>query len=288
MAGNTLRAPGLRARIAISGRRFHAWWEGYAFDADLERADIAERYGAPAGAGGVEAGVAEMIWGAGRREPGDPAWTMRHARTLGLPAKARVIVFGAGGGAPLRDLKAATRWKVSGLAREPAHAPGVALSTYEQALTRPAKVEADGGLILFDLHRDPDPVAFARFAGGLLKPGAPVSIVDFATARKGVRFKSCFADAFPRTAAETIRSLKESGFAVSDTIDETRIFAPLIAKGWARWRRVYETARAAPDARRRAAALRFLADYAHVWAERLDALKSGQLQVMRFQARKSG
>jgi hypothetical protein len=33
--------------------------------------------------------------------------------------------------------------------------------------------------------------------------------------------------------------------------------------------------------------LRYFSDYAHLWAERLDALKAGHLQVTRFQARKA-
>ncbi len=43
MAGEPLRIGGVRGRATLAARRFHAWWEGYAFDPDLERADIADR-----------------------------------------------------------------------------------------------------------------------------------------------------------------------------------------------------------------------------------------------------
>lgn len=290
MAQEPLRIDGMRARLAMAGRRFNAWWEGYAFDPALEEADVAERHNIPRAPRNIEAEVAEHIWGAGRLEPGDPAWTMRHARTLGLPTKARVVVFGAGGGAALRDLKTATRWKVAGFARGAVRAPGLDLRSYEQALLRPRKALGDGAIILFELHRDPDPGAFLRLAGDMLRPGAPVSVADFAIVRKGARLKTCFPDAqpgAPRLAADTIRLLKEAGLSVSDSADETRLYAPLIAKGWAHWRRAYDTAKIVQDARVRAEMLRFLGDYANLWAERLDALKSGQLQVVRFQARKT-
>jgi hypothetical protein len=290
MAGEPLKIDGMRARLAMAGRRFNAWWEGYAFDPALEGDDVAERHGVQRAIRNVEAEVAEHIWGAGRREPGDPAWTMRHARTLGLPTKARVFVFGAGGGAPLRDLKTATRWKVTGFCRTPTRAPGLDIRSYDVALTRPGKAPADGAICLFELHRDPDPSSFARLASEMLRAGAPMSIVDFTMARKGARLKTCFPDASPgapRVAADTIRLLKEAGFSVADSADETRLFAPLIAKGWAHWRRAYESARGAGDARIRADMMRFLGEYAFIWAERLDALKSGHLQVTRFQARKA-
>ena len=290
MAGEPLRTSGVHGRLEFAARRFHAWWEGYAFDAALEGADIAERLGEEKSPEGFEFAIAELLWGAGRTEPGDPAWTMRHARTLGLPTKARVIVFGAGGGAPLRDLKAATRWKVSGLSRVAAPMRGFDLRTYDAALARPIKSGADGAISFFELHRDADPAAFARFAGDLLRPSAATSFVDYTLARKGTRLKGCFpetAPGAPRVPADTIRILKEAGFAVSDTVDETRLFMPLIVKGWAHWKRAYEAANAAGPARLRGEMLRFLSGAAHLWAERFDALKAGHLQVTRFQARKA-
>jgi hypothetical protein len=277
----TREAAGFRSHIVQAGERFNAWWEGYAYTP----AEPVPTHATP-----VDVDIAEAIWGHGRTEPGDVAWTMRHARALGLATKAEVAVFGAGLGAPIKDLKIGTRWKACGFTRTPRRIAGNTLSSYEQALTRLSRKTADGGLCFFELHRDADPAGFARLAGEHIKPGAPLAFIDFATARKAVRMPSCFpaeASGAPRLAADYARLIKEAGFLVGDTIDESRGYTPLIARGWKEWRRVYETARAARDARERSEKLRFLAAYAQLWAERLDALRSGQLQVVRIQARKA-
>lgn len=273
-----------RARLATAGRRFNAWWEGWAYD------EVAKTtQDTTVGAFEIDAEVAQSIWGEGRADPGDPAFTMRHARALGLATRAEIIVFGAGLGAPLRDLKSGTRWKATGFSRFPARVSGVRLKSYDAAMTRVSRHAADGALCLFELHRDADPAGFARVVAEHVKPGAPIAFVDYATARKAVRLASCFpeeAPGAPRCAADYAKALKEAGYLVGDVVDETRAFTPLIAKGWRDWRRAYEAARAAPDARQRALRLRFLAAYAQLWAERLEALRSGQLQVVRIQARK--
>lgn len=285
MAADSNANRGMRNDLSRASRRFNAWWEGYAYDSD----DAPAQSAAPLPADGrdVEPAIAGLIWGPGRTEPGDPAWTMRHARTLGLSTRARMIVFGAGAGAPLKDLKSGARWRATGFSRHQAPASGVRLRTYDAAMTRLNTADWEGALCFFELHRDPDPAGFARVAAELVRPGAPVAFVDFATARKAVRLRSCFPDVSPRLSQDYARALKEAGFSVSDTIDETRTFTPLIARGWAHWRRAYEWARAIKETPGRAEALRFLAEYAHLWAERLDALRSGQLQVVRMQARKA-
>ncbi len=289
MAGEPQRTEGVSTRLAMAGRRFHAWWEGYAFDEALEREDVALRLGSVTAGPSVEAEIAEWIWGVGRHEPGDPAFTMRLARTLGLATKARVTALGAGGGAVMRDLRSGTKWKVSGLGRAAHRVAGLDLRSYDEAMARLNKGVADGALCFFELHRDADPAAFGRFASELVKPGAPATFVDFAVARKGVRLKSCFAGPWPgapRVADDYVRALKDAGFTVADTADETRAFLPLIARGWAHWKRAYDAATRTASARLRAERLRALSDYAQLWAERYDALRSGQLQALRIQARK--
>ena len=231
------RQTALRTQTTLALRRFNAWWEGYDFNEALERGDI------EAGCIAPEAPATEippLIWGEGRDEPGDPAWTMRHARTLGLAAKSRVMIFGAGAGAPLRDAKAGARWTVSGLARASTPARGLDLKSYDQAMAHLERQASDGAIVFFELHRDGDPGAFARFCTEYLKPGAPVAFVDFALARPESRmrcgFDGCLPGA-PRLASDYIRILRDSGFSTSDVVDETRLFLPLIARGWTGWRR---------------------------------------------------
>lgn len=281
-----------RARLGFESRRFNAWWEGYAFDAAAERAAIA------AGAarareldGPVEHDIARSIWGEGRLDPGDPGWMMRHARTLGLALKAEVVVLGAGTGAPLRDLKHGTRWRLSGYSRIPAKVKGLDLIPYEAALSRINRASADGGLCFFELHRDQDPAMIALFAAELVKPNAPAAFVDFTVARKGARLKSCFEGPWsgsPRQADQFADLLENSGFRIVDWADETRAFLPLVTQGWARWKNAYDRALEFSNRRRRTEYLRVLAQCAHLWAERFDAIKAGQLQVTRFLVRRKG
>jgi len=281
-----------RSRLELENRRFNAWWEGYAFDAARERAAIAARaVSADEPVGPPDQAIAAAIWGEGRLDPGDPAFTMRHARTLGVDLKASVVVLGAGLGAPLRDLKHGTRWRLSGYSRIKDRLKGVDVIPYEAALSRINRASSDGGLSFFELHRDNDPAMIALFAAELVKPNAPFVFVDFAVARKGARLKSCFADPWggsPRQADEFADLLDKSGFRVSDAVDETRAFLPLISRGWSRWKVAYALALEHSSKARRAEHLRLLARYAHLWAERFDAIKAGQLLVIRFQARRKG
>ncbi|HNR75489.1 MAG TPA: hypothetical protein PKM48_00030 [Parvularculaceae bacterium] len=292
-AAETIEEPlDWRRRLALESRRFNAWWEGYAFNAEQERAHLAEEAlieRAPSGP--PDQDVALSIWGEGRLDPGDPAWTMRHARTLGVPLKARVVVLGAGLGGPVRDLKHGTRWKLSGYARIAAPIKTLDVIPYEAALSRINRASADGGLSFFELHRDQDPAMMALFAAELVKPNAPFAFVDFTVARRGARLRSCFAGAWggaPRLADQFADLIEKSGFRVSDAVDETRAFLPLVSRGWSHWRAAYSRARDITNRRQRIEHLTLLSQYAHLWAERFDAIKAGQLQVTRILARRKG
>lgn len=280
MAATATKLPSLRAKFAFAGRKLYAWWEGYAFDEAAERAALQTQF--PGGdARPAEQIVAEAIWGEGRLEPGAPVWTMRLARMLSLPVRANVIVFGAGAGAPLEDLKHGTRWQVTGLTRAK-HVAGGALRSYDMAMQRLHKTGAAGALSFFELHRDASPAAFAGLAADLLLPGAKAVFVDFAVARRGARLRSCFPSArhgAPKTEAEYIDALRGAGFSVSDTGDETGAFMQLVAQGWSGWRSAYAGIANLENAPMRAELTRAMAQHAHLWAERFDAMKSGQLRV---------
>ncbi len=278
--------------LALAGRRFNAWWEGFAFDENAERARLLRERTEiqPTARLPLHQEVSQSIWGEGRFEPGDAAWTMRHARTLGADLKASVVMLGAGAGGPVRDLKNGTRWKLTGYSRVAARIKALDVSPYETALMRINRAAADAGLCFFELHRDADPAMIAMFAAELVKPNAPFVFVDFTVARKGARLKSCFADPWdgaPRERDQVSDMLERSGFRVADADDETRAFLPLITRGWARWRSAYTHALRMP-AGARVEYIRALGAYAHLWAERFDAIKTGQLQVTRFQARRKG
>ncbi|MGF1545645.1 MAG: hypothetical protein ACFB00_14320 [Parvularculaceae bacterium] len=276
-----------RADLQFAARWFNAWWEGYAFDAEEERARIAverlERRGGRADA------IAELLWGEGRLDPGDAPWTMRHARTLGLPLRAKVAVMGAGRGAPLADLRVGTKWRARGFARRGVKRGRYSVVSYDEAATKLRRAWADGALCFFELHKDNDQTAFGLFVGEQLKPRAPAAFTDFTGARRGVRLRACFRDPLRgalRSVDETIEALERGGLHVSEAVDETQAFLPRITQGWARWRAAYNLALRAPSASERAATMRALATMADVWAERIDALRAGQMQVTRINARR--
>jgi len=276
-----------RHNLNVVARRFEAWWEGYAYD------DVAQQKGnslqtvknlVP-----EEDVVALHIWGNGRLDPGNPAWTMRHARTLGVAVNAKVAVLGAGAGGPVLDLKSGARWKIKGYTNFSGKARISSLRKYEVETAKINRPDFDGALCFFDLVRDNDPSTFALFASELVKHNAPVSFVDFTTARPG-RLSSCFFapwKGMPRPVDETVALIESAGLRVFETVIETRSFLPLIAEGWSRWRIAYDYGLSIKDARARASYLRMLSIFAKLWAERLEALKAGQLQVTRFQTRRS-
>lgn len=288
MAAVPNRLPTMRAKLAFATRRLHAWWEGYAFEPAAERAALQAMLpldGSPSGRPVADI-VAETIWGPGRLEPGSPVWTMRFAHILALPAKAEAVVFGAGAGAPIRDLEQGTRWKVRGLT----HAKGVAsgkLSHVSTAMTKIQKGGADGTLSFFQLSRETTPSAFAEFASEFVTPGSKAIFVDYAVVRKGARLSRCFGApgmGTPKTETDYRDALRNAGFVVDEVGDETRNFMELIAHGWAGWRRSYGAISHIEDGRLRAAMLREMSDQAKLWAERYEAMKSGQLRVLFLKA----
>ena len=271
-----------RQEIGIATQRFSAWWEGYAFDeaAARQRVDKRNRLS-------DADEIALQIWGAGRLDPGSQTWTMRHARTLGLDSRAHVAVLGAGAGAPLADLRKGAHWKANGFSSF-AGKKASGLRHYDEATAQLNKRPNDGAMCFFDLHRDNDPSTLALFAAELVKPGSPVSFVDFTLARP-VRLSSCFSGPWagtPRTIEETAMLLEGAGLKLVDFMDESRGFAPLVLEGWSRWRAAYDAGKAIVDPGLRANRLSTLANFARLWAERLDAIKAGQLQVTRLQTRR--
>lgn len=278
--------PSFGENAALAGRWFRAWWEGLPFDAGAERATLRARGARPDGASPAES-IACLMWGGGRLDPGDAAWMERQARTLALPTRARVVVLGAGAGGPLGDLKSFAKWRVTGFSQATASRDR-RVRPYS-ARPRSAAAPHEAVLSLFEAHRAADALAFNTFAASLIKVGAPATLIDFTVSRRGARLRSCFREPWsgaPATLVETADLLERAGLRVNDTVDETKHFAPLVTRGFARWRGVYDAACAEPDPTLRAQLLSTLSDFSALWADRLDALRTGQLMVTRFQARR--
>lgn len=280
------RKPSLQSRLALAGRRFHAWWEGYEFDEDVELAAMRARLSSVGAQGGaaIDDIVAELIWGTGRLGPGSPAWTMRLSRALALRNRSRVFVFGAGAGAALRDLKDGAGHKATGFTHL-TNVAGANLETYDIAFAQTRKTRAAGALSFFELTRDPTPSSFAQFAAEALAPAARAIFVEFATARKGPILRGAFPTArhgAPKQETEYADVLRRSGFSIERVDDETAYYASLIEAGWVGWRRVYEPICAVRDAALRASMAAAFGEQARLWAERYEAMRSGRLRVLAY------
>lgn len=281
---------GLREELALANRRFNAWWEGFEFSEEHERARLRREMGFGLNSQGEATTIiAASLWGDGRIDPGTPAWMMRHARVLGLPLKADVALLGSGTGAPVKDLRSGTKWKIEAYSHHPSSIRGAKTISYQKAASRLHRGTVDGGICLFDLHRERDPAALALFAAELAKPNAPFAFVDFTSNRRGLRLGGCFSDPLPGTpqsARQYADILKTAGFRAIEATDESKVFVPLVADGWAKWRDAYRLSSALATTEERARYLNSFSKIAHIWAERFDALRAGHLQVTRFLCRK--
>ncbi|MEO0611812.1 MAG: hypothetical protein AAFY83_00645 [Pseudomonadota bacterium] len=287
--GPIQRLPGIAPKLSYVGRRFHAWWEGYAFDPYVERRSVLlqhSRAGRPLASLDDQADlVAEAIWGPGRIEPGSPAWTLHLARSLMIDTHARVAVLGAGRGAPLFDLKTGTRWRTTGYTRRACPAQGVRLIDYSHLRKRAGRNTMDGGMILFEAHRESDVVQPFRLLSDLIGAGGKGVAVDFTVPRREIRLKSAFASPWQGVAhpAATLREAAEkSRFDVIGEVDDTPTFIPLVRQGWAGWRSAWQILNGVADNRQRAGLVTLLGTHANLWAERLEALEAGYLQVTRL------
>ncbi|MEM8772902.1 MAG: hypothetical protein AAGD92_14740 [Pseudomonadota bacterium] len=288
MNGAVAPLTGVKAKFRFATRKFHAWWEGYAFDEAAERAALQASLPLASGMTGrpVKDIVAETIWGAGRLGPGSPVWTMRYARMLSLAGKAKVTVLGAEGGGVLRDLEEGARWKATGLT-DAVGFERSGLCHHDAAMQRLQKAETDGVLSYFQLSHDTNR---AIFSAELLKPQAKAVFIDYAVIRKGARLPACFPSDFagaPKTETDYRSILKSAGFVVEEIGDDTTAFLPLIERGWAGWRGAYEAISNVENSAMRADFLHAMSQQARLWAERYEALRSGQLRVIYMRAKRN-
>ncbi len=287
-----LRLPGITPKLSYVGRRFYAWWEGYGFDPALERRVVLLKPGAAKSLSTMTDRadfVAESVWGPGRTMPGSPAWTLHLARSLMIDSKAKVGLFGAERGAVLRDLSAGTKWSISGFTRNISKVRNGNIQDYTKVRQRIGKPVFDGAIMLFELHHEVEPAQLMRLLAEKMKPGAKAVIVDFTCLRKNVRLKSAFAAPWQgtlRQAAEYENLIEGAGLLVVSTMDETSQYLPLVARGWAGWRYAWQILSDVGDNRQRATLLGLMGNYAALWAERHDAMRSGHLQVTRLMIEK--
>ena len=275
--------PDLRARMTYAGRRFHAWWEGFAFDAHFERADIVLNHAKIADIlvdeSATASVISELVWGAGHCEPGGPSWSMALARTLPPAAKdKKTLILGANAAIIRHDLRAVFSGPID-IAELGVYNLSSAYAEYY-----------DRGLCVFPFYRDEDVAAASAALAGVMASRGRVSLVDFTIAHERTSIPAAFVKPWGGAPSYTGLFgdyLRAADFIIDQTVDETERFMPLIAHGWAGWRHAWQLLRGVSNDHHRAALTAALETYASMWAERYEALRTGQLRVTRFDLRKS-
>lgn len=279
-------------KVGYLGRRFHAWWEGHGFDPALERRAVllgSRGVGSLNDVQDQTSFIGEALWGPGRLGPGSPSWTMLLARTLMIDEKAKVGVFGAERGGVLYDLQSGTNWHVSGYSHYAVSMPQIRLNNYNRMNKRRHKPSLDGAMMLFEMYREPEPKTQLDILAQMLLPGGKAVLVDFTSLRRDVRLKHAFAghwNGILRHSSDYEALAKQSGLSITNIVDVTPQYLPLISQGWASWRYAWQILSDIPDNRQRLHMLNLITEYASIWAERYDAMRSGQLLVSRLMVEK--
>lgn len=287
--------PGLRPKVAYAGKRFNAWWEGYAFDPAYERRATLirqSRKGMALGTTSDQADlVAETIWGPGRLEPGNVSWMAHISRALMIDTKASVLVYGAGRGGPIQDLRRTAHWSLTGYGRRASTDMNVRVTSYDRARRRAGRPRFQGGMLLFDLHTDPEPVTLMKMFADMIQPGGKAILVDYSVERRDLRLRGAFQQPWTglaRPVEDYRQAAEQAGFTIGIEIDETSQFMPLVENGWAGWRSAVRMLNEIKDNRERAALMAMFSRYAGLWADRYEAMEAGLLRVSRLTLEKTG
>lgn len=296
--------------------KFHAWWEGYEFQARGQPADAAEISPPPAiapprprakPAGKVivkeawppeRVKVAQMVWGDGFSFPGGVDYTVTIAQALKLPREGRGLDIGCGLGGGTRAMAAAFGAIVDGFDLSPdlAHEGqglSIAASLGERAPIDFLDIERDmfkpkrydAALIRNTLSLMSDKAVLLKRVAASLKPGGRLLVVEFCLAREDAHGAAL--DAYrlgeataPRLATLPVLAsrLKEAGLAVLGVEDHTEFFMRAVLTGWAKIDALVK--RGELDAKEGAA----LMGEAELWQRRVNALQSGDLRVARILA----
>ena len=174
---------------------------------------------------------------------------------------------------------------MTGYTRRACPVSGVKLIDYSHLRKRNGRATMDGGMILFEAHRESDITLPFRLMADLLVPGAKAVAVDFTVPRREIRLKAAFANPWHGVAqpTEVLRNAAQSaGLDVVSEVNDTPTFLPLISRGWAGWRSAWQILNGVADNRQRAGLITLLGVHANLWAERLEAMQAGYLQVTRF------
>jgi hypothetical protein len=315
-----------KRQMALARARFTAWWNGEPFDAEAAALAVDEALAAApkkekdksardksSGAGASDddlfaapetpdaerLAALQRIWGAGRLMPGDPGEESLLVARLGLPATARLGVFGPGLGAPVAGLAVSHlgpilvyEWRDEAKA-----ALQATLSTHKAAKritlahidleTFAAPNEKLDGLISFDEFTYADNAArlAQTFAKSVAEKG--VAAIECYCALPGhdvsTAFASAFAEPHLRASGDIQDLLQDAGFRVDSADDVTEEHLALSREGF---RRLGETlkdvAQLTPNQARE------LAWEAEAWRDRVRLLGAKRIERRLFTATRRG
>ena len=251
-----------KRKIALTRARFHAWWEGDAFDEAGALADIEAKFATandalPSGAddalfeyelpGRLRALAA--LWGEGRIRPGDPVAEAAAPARLGVAADGVLAVLGPGLGAPIIALAGAYAGRIEAFEwREETldalrHAVAGAKAAPRLSAARidlEAHVFAAGafdGLISYDdFAYCSYPPHLAQQIFKALKPGA-AAIVECYVGLPSTALASAFASAFAepqvRAHGDVLKFLTDAGLTVEADDDLTEACLTQAREGFA-------------------------------------------------------
>jgi len=294
--------------------KFHAWWEGYEFQA--REAAVETQAPPPVIAaprprvkptGKVivreawppeRVKVAQMVWGDGFSFPGGVDYTVTIAQALKLPRDGRGLDIGSGLGGGTRAMACAYGAIVDGFDLSPdlAHEGqglSIAASLGDRAPIDFLDIDRDmfkhkhydAALIRNTLSLMSDKAVLLKRVAASLKPGGRMLVVEFCLAREDAHGAAL--DAYrlgeataPRLATLPVLAsrLKEAGLAVLGVEDHTESFMRTVLTGWAKIDALVK--RGELDAKEGAA----LMGEAELWQRRVSALQSGDLRVARILA----
>lgn len=298
-----------KRKVALARARFHAWWEGEAFDEaaaqaaieaaanDAPKADVnstedelfdALPFDMPARLTALAA-----IWGEGRVRPGDDASEKFEPARLGIAPEGVLAVLGPGLEAPLTAIAGAHPGKIEAFEWR-----DETFEALKHGLAK-AKLVERIGLARVDLEAHVFPLAFYdglisfddfAYCGHppflalqivkCLKPGA-AAIVECYVGLKCAEFPTAFASAFAepqiRAHGDLLQVFGDAGLALESDEDLTDEFLGVARAGFKRLGDVLTN-----NAKLDVAAMRELAWEAEAWRVRMKLLSQRRLERRRF------
>ena len=298
-----------KRRVALARARFHAWWEGEAFDEAAALAAIeaganddakpetggaddelfeAEPFDMPARLGALAA-----LWGEGRVRPGDDASEKREPARRAIAPHGVLAVLGPGLEAPLVAIAGAHAGKIEVFEwREES------FEALKHGVAK-AKLSERIGLARIDLEAHVFPLAFYdglvsiddfAYCGHpphlalqivkCLKPGA-AAVVECYVGLKCAEFPTAFASAFAepqiRAHGDLLQIFSDAGLSLEFDEDLTEEFLGLAREGFKRLSEALTS-----EAKLDVAAAQELAWEAQAWRVRMKLLAQRRLERRRF------